>query len=200
MDNFSLLSITIVLFLIMDPIGNISSYLTLTRDIEPKRRTWVLFREMGIALLAMLIFNFIGEYIFRILNISETTVRLASGAIIFLVAFKTLFPAANSWRNNLMKGEPFIVPLAIPLLAGPGLLATIMLYADMESSVTDMLIAIFAATLAALLVLLAAPFLQKTLKNNGLLALEKLTGMVLILLGVQRFSEGIRLFLSTIDK
>jgi multiple antibiotic resistance protein len=97
-----------------------------------------------------------------------------------------------------MKGEPFIVPLAIPLIAGPGLLATIMLYADMDTTETDMFFAILIATFASLGVLLIAPFLQKTLKTNGLLALEKLMGMILILMGVQRFTEGIKLFLTTL--
>lgn len=196
MNDISLFSITVVLFLIMDSIGNISSYLSLTKDLTPQRRRWVLFREMGIALLAMLIFNFIGEYIFRLLGISQTTVRLASGAILFIVAFNVLFPTMISWRNNLMKGEPFIVPLAIPLIAGPGLLATVMLYADMDTTELDMFLAILIATVASFGVLLMAPFLQKHLKNNGLLALEKLMGMILILMGVQRFSEGIKLFLA----
>ena len=196
MNDLSLFSIAVVLFLIMDPVGNIASYLSLTRELQPKRRTWVLIREMAIALVLMLIFNFIGEYIFSLLEISEITVRLASGAILFLVAIKILFPSTNSFRSNLLKGEPFIVPLAIPLVAGPSLLATIMLYANMESSETVMLAAIFVAVFAAFLVFLLAPYIFRLLGNNGLLALEKLMGMILVLMAVQRFADGIKMFLT----
>jgi multiple antibiotic resistance protein len=128
----SLFSIALIFFLIMDPVGNVSSYLSMTKDINAKRHRWVILREMLIALAFMLLFNFIGEYIFIILDISETTVRLASGVILFLIAIKILFPTTDSLRSNLPKGEPFIFPLAVPLIAGPSLLATIMLFAHLE--------------------------------------------------------------------
>lgn len=194
MEEISLLSITVVLFLIMDPVGNIGAYLNLMRDVPPEKQKKILVREMGIALIAMLLFNYIGEYIFNILEISETTVRLSSGVILFLIAIKILFPSIDGLRNNLPTGEPFIVPLAIPLIAGPSLLATIMLYAHMESSQPVMLMAIFIATLGSFLVLLAAPKLKRLLGTNGLLALEKLMGMVLVLLAVQRFADGLQQF------
>lgn len=195
MDHSSIFSIALMLFLIIDPVGNIASYLTLMSDVDPKRRNLVLVREMGIALVLMLLANFLGEYIFDLLGISKTTVFLASGVILFLIAIKILFPTQDSFRANLPKGEPFIVPLAIPLTAGPSLLATIMLYASLEPSDLMMVAAIFAALIAATLVLFAAPVLKRLLRTNGLLALEKLMGMVLVLLAVQRLAEGIQLFL-----
>jgi multiple antibiotic resistance protein len=194
MNDLSLLSITLVLFLIMDPIGSIGSYLFLMRDVDPAKRHKILLREMGIAFIAMVIFNFIGEFIFDLLEISEITVRLASGTILFLIAIQILFPNTRSIRANLPKGEPFIIPLAIPLVAGPSLLATVMLYAHMEPSQPIMLGAIFIATLSSLVVFWAAPFLQRVLGNNGLLALEKLMGMILVLLAVQRFADGLQQF------
>ncbi|MBA3958005.1 MAG: antibiotic transporter [Parachlamydiaceae bacterium] len=196
MESMSLFSLAIMLFFIMDPIGNIASYLTLMKGVTPKRQLFLLLREMGIAFLAMIIFNYLGDYIFTILGISEITVRIASGIILFLIAIKILFPSDNSFRSNLPKGEPFIVPLAIPLIAGPSLLATIMLFSSLEASGTLMLIAIVLSTLAATFVFLIAPYLHKFLGNNGLLALEKLMGMVLILLGIQRLAEGIKLFVA----
>lgn len=190
----SILFITVMLFLIMDPIGNIASYLKLMEDIAPKRRNWILLREMGIALAAMLLFNYIGEFIFNLLEISEITVRLASGLILFLIAIKILFPSTDSLRANLPIGEPFIVPLAIPLIAGPSLLATIMLYANLEPCQSYMLAAIFMACIATYIVFLIAPTLYRLLGNNGLLAMEKLTGMILVLLAVQRIAEGVQQF------
>jgi multiple antibiotic resistance protein len=194
MEDLSLLSISLILFLIMDPIGHIGSYLKLMTGVDPRRRRWVLLREMGIALIAMLLFNCLGEYIFSLLEISDITVQLASGVILFLIAIRILFPDSRSLRNNLPQEEPFIIPLAIPLIAGPTLLATIMLYAEMVPSPFVMLGAIGIASVATLAVLWSAPFLQRILGNNGLIALEKLMGMVLVLLAVQRFADGLNAF------
>ncbi len=190
----TLFSVALVLFLIMDPIGNIGSYLGLVNDLPKKRKMWVVVREMLIALAFMILFNYIGEYIFALLGLSEATVSLSSGVILFLVAVKILFPATDSIRANLPRGEPFIIPLAIPLIAGPSLLATIMLYAHLEPSQPIMLAAIVLAWLAAIAVLLLSEPLQRILGKNGLVACERLMGMVLVLIAVQRFMEGILLF------
>lgn len=194
--DFSLLSLTVLLFIIMDPIGNIVSYLNLMEEVDPRRRQWVMLREMGIVLITMLAASLLGEYIFALLNISPTTVCLASGAILFLIAIKILFPATDSLRAHLPKGEPFIIPLAIPLLAGPSLLATVMMYSDMINGPWLMIAAIVLACLAAVAVFLMAPWLHRVLGANGLMALEKLTGMILVLLAVQRFTEGLQHFIA----
>lgn len=193
----NLFSLTVILFLIMDPIGNISSFLSLLKDLPKQKRRKIILREMLIALAAMLIFYVIGEYIFHILEINETTVRLASGIILFLVAIKILFPAIDSLRANLPQGEPFITPLAIPLIAGPSLLATVMLFARLEPSHSVMLTAIFIAWLLAVGVLLLGRRLQNLLGTNGLAACERLMGMLLVMLAVQRFAEGLHDFIKT---
>lgn len=192
-----LFNIAFTLFLIMDPLGSVSSFLSLVKEIPKKRQRWIVIREMLIALAAMLLFNEIGEYIFHILHISDVVVYLSSGLILFLVALKILFPTVDSPRANLPEGEPFITPLAIPFIAGPALLATIMLYAHEEESYLLMIAAIFAAWIAASLVLLLARFFQRILGANGLNACERLMGMILILLAIQRFTDGIRLFIQT---
>lgn len=188
-------TLSLMLFLIMDPIGNISSYLNLVKEIPVSRQRWIILREMLIALAAMILFNEIGEFIFNALQISDVSVRLASGLILFLVALKILFPSIDSPRANLPKGEPFVIPLAIPLIAGPALLATIMLYARILPDQSTMLAAIFIAWLAAAFVLYFASSLKKILGANGLMACERLMGMVLILLAIQRFAEGVQLFI-----
>lgn len=193
----SFLNIVLILFLIMDPVGNISSFIDQLKSIAPAKRKLVIVREMLIALVAMIIFNYVGEFIFKILNVSETTVRITIGVILFLVAIKIMFPGLDGMRNNLPTEEPFINPLAIPLIAGPSLLATIMLFAHIEPSQPHMLFAIFTAWFAALLVLLAGSFLQRILGNNGLIACERLMAMVLALLAIQRFLEGIRQFVKS---
>lgn len=180
----------------MDPVGNISSFLNLLKDLPKEKRRKIIIREMLIALAAMVVFNFLGEYIFNILQISETTLKLTSGAILFLVAIKILFPSIDSLRANLPAGEPFITPLAIPLIAGPSLLATIMLFAHFEPSQSKMLAAIIIAWFFAAIVLLLGRRLQNVVGINGLMACERLMGMVLVMLAIQRFAEGLQQFVS----
>ncbi len=191
----SLLSLSLILFLIMDPFGNISSYLYMVEGIPPKRKAWIVIREMLIALAFMLVFYFLGEKLFEILDIDDTTVRFTSAVILFLTAIKILFPTTDSLRANLPKGEPYVVPLAVPLIAGPSLLATIMLFAHLEHSRPYMLEAIFISWFFATLVLLLAPFLKRLLTDNGLMAFERLMGMILVMMAIQRFLEGIKRFI-----
>lgn len=193
----SLFNIALVLLLIMDPIGNISSYQSMVKELDSRRQTWIVFREMIIALLVMIGFNYLGEFIFDFLDLSETTVRLSSGVILFLIAVKILFTAPDSLRANLPKGEPFIFPLAVPLIAGPGLMATIMLYAHLEPYQSIMLIAILIAWGLSALILFFSNTIKRVLGTNGLMACERLIGMVLVLIAVQRFLEGILLFWAT---
>lgn len=196
----SIFNIALVLFLIMDPIGNIASYQSLVKELDPKRQHRIILREMLIALAVMIGFNYLGEYIFDLLELSETTVRLSSGIILFLIAIKILFTAPDSPRANLPQGEPFVFPLAVPLIAGPALLATIMLYAHLEPYQSVMLGAILIAWLASVIILYFSPIIKRVLGQNGLMALERLLGMVLVLIAVQRFLEGIFLFWSTQPK
>lgn len=196
----TLFSIALVLFLIMDPIGNVSSYLKLVENHTIRRQRRILIREMFIALFAMIVFNYLGEVIFGLLQISEPTVRLASGLILFLIALQILFPTLNSIRNNLPKEEPFIIPLAIPLIAGPSVLATIMLFAHMEASQSVMLIAILLAWSLSFIILYFARFLSKVLGVNGLMACERLMGMVLVLLAIQRFLDGVEQFVASLSQ
>lgn len=193
----SLFSITLVLFFIMDPIGNISSYLNLVKELDPKRQKWVIFREMLIALAVMIGFNYLGEVFFDLLNLSETTVRVSSGVILFLIGVKILFTAPDSLRAGLPQGEPFIFPIAVPLIAGPGLMATIMLFAHLEPLQSIMLIAILISWACAATVLFFSSTIKRVLGENGLMACERLIGMVIVLIAVQRFLEGILLFWQT---
>ena len=193
----NLFTVTIILFLIMDPIGNISSFLKQLEHIPKQKQFKIVIREMLIALGIMLFFNLLGESIFSVLELSDPTLELASGALLFLVAIKILFPSVDSLRANLPTGEPFITPLAVPLIAGPSLLATIMLFARLVPSASISLLAILFAWIMAVVVLLAGSRLQRLIGTNGLMACERLMGMVLIMLAIQRFAEGIQEFVKT---
>lgn len=193
-----LFTLIVILFLIMDPIGNIASFLQMVEELPPRRLRWIVFREMLIALAFMLAFNFLGEFIFIILQLDKQTVEISSAVILFLTAIKILFPTANSLRANLPKGEPFIIPLAVPLIAGPSLLATIMLLAHLQTSLLSMLVAILIAWAAAMIILLYSRQIQSILGKNGLMAGERLTGMLLVMLAVQRGMEGIEEFIRSL--
>lgn len=196
----SILSLTIVLFLIMDPIGSVSSFNKTLETVAPARRRWVIAREMLIALFLMLVFNTIGEGLFSFLQVSETTVRLASGVILFFGALRILFPPAVEPEIKLPEGEPFIVPLAIPGVAGPALLATIMLFARITIGFTPMFIAILIAWGLSFAILFFSKRLTKIFGHSGLMACERLMGMILVLMAIQRFMDGIQLFVDTLPK
>ena len=191
----TLFFLVLVLFLIMDPFGNAKSFVTYLEGIKPQRQRFIIFREMLIALFLMVVFSFLGEKIFSILGVSSVTQYLASGVILFLVAIKIIFPKAKEpLEPRLLTPEPFLVPFAVPMIAGPALLATIMVYASTEPSIGIMLAGIFIAWALTALVLLSSPFLIRIVGNSGLIACERLMGMVLVLLAVQRFLEGVILF------
>ena len=119
-----MIAATVLLFLIMDPLGNLPIFMSVLKHLEPKRRRVVLIRELLIALILMLIFLFAGEKILAFLNLRTETVSISGGIILFLIAIKMIFPTPESNVTGLSAGEePFLVPLAIPLVAGPSILA-----------------------------------------------------------------------------
>lgn len=189
------ITITLILFLIMDPLGKISSFLSVLQPIPLSEQKRIIFREMLIALGFMVAFFYIGDFILYVFEVSETAVNLTAGMILFLVAIKILFPGSKGERiHGHFGASPFIVPLAIPLIAGPALLATIMLFSGREGSIV--LPAIILAWLIASILLYYSSFLSRTLGRNGLLALEQVMGMILVLLSIQRFMEGVKLLVS----
>ncbi|CAI2944881.1 hypothetical protein ECAZ01_03589 [Escherichia coli] len=123
-----IISATVLLILIMDPLGNLPIFMSVLKHTEPKRRRAIMVRELLIALLVMLVFLFAGEKILAFLSLRAETVSISGGIILFLIAIKMIFPSASGNSSGLPAGEePFIVPLAIPLVAGPTILATLML-------------------------------------------------------------------------
>lgn len=192
----TLFFLSLVLFLIIDPIGNVSTYSRLMRGVAPEKRNWIAFREMGIALLVMILFNILGEILFHFLGLSEFGLRFASGLILFLIALKILFPSKDNIRNQEFPGDPCVFPLAIPLLAGPATLATIMLYAHLEPSQPLMIGAILLAWAASSAILFFSSSFTRVLGASGLAACERLMGMILILLSIQRMATAIQLFLT----
>ncbi len=188
-----LFNIAFSLFILMDPIGNIPLYIAFLKEIPVKRQRVIIFREMIIALGVIILFNFIGEGLMRFLSIAESTVQIAGGIILFIIAIRMVFPNGKNANLDIAKGsEPFIVPLAIPLVAGPSVLAAVMIYSRQEQRKTIMVTAIVFAWSISLLILLTSPFLKKILGSRGITACEKLMGLILTLIAVQMFMSGIK--------
>jgi multiple antibiotic resistance protein len=195
METMTLLSLAFSLFLLMDSIGNIPCYITFLKHIPPKRQSFIIFREMIIALLIIVLFMFLGDGLMLFLHIEHDTLQIAGGIILFLICLKMIFPPATDSNEKLPKeSEPFIVPLAIPLIAGPSVLATVIIYAkQVDTSV--LMGAILISWAASLLVLLSSSILQKILGWKGIIAIERLMGLVLALIAIQMFLSGISSFI-----
>lgn len=190
----TILSAALLLFLVMDPLGNIPLFLTALKNVAPERRTMVIFRELMIALLLMVIFLFSGQAFLSALHISESALTATGGVILFLIALKMIFPP-DTHDQHKNEEEPFIVPLAIPYVAGPSALATLLLISNSEPGRwVDWLIALLAAWVVTGAILLMAGPLAKVLHNRGLIAIERLMGMILIAIAIQMLLDGIAEF------
>jgi multiple antibiotic resistance protein len=192
----TLFSIAFSLFLLMDSFGNIPFYISLLKELEPRRQRIVIVREMLIALAVIILFTFLGEGLMHFLNIEDDTIQIAGGIILFLLCLKMIFPASYTPVHIPHKpaAEPFIVPLAIPLVAGPGVLASVMIYTKQETNEWLMIQAIMLAWGASLIVLLTSSLLKNILGEKGITAIERLMGLVLTLIAVQMFLSGISTF------
>jgi len=189
MDVFSA---AVMLFLIMDPLGNLPIFASILRHIEPKKRRRVLIRELVFALVIMLLFLFAGEAILNFLNLRSESVSIAGGIILFLIAIRMIFPQPGGVVGLAAGEEPFIVPMAIPLMAGPSVLAALILLAHTDSTrMMDWTIALLAAWGASAVILLFYKVFTKLLGEKGLTAVERLMGMVLVMISVQMFLDGI---------
>lgn len=192
----TLYSATITLILIMDPLGNIPLFLTVLNNVDPKRRQWIILRETFIAFLILTLFLFFGQYMLEGMHISEPALQISGGIILFLIAIRMIFPDHSQDDKPQVQGEPLIVPLAIPLIAGPSTMTMVMLLAnqapyDMGRWFVALTIAWFVTTF----ILVFADILRKILGERGLTAIERLMGMILTTMAVQMFLTGFEQFL-----
>jgi MarC family membrane protein len=175
----------------MDAIGNIPIFISLLKKLPAKRQRFIILRELTIALITMLLFYFSGNFFLSSLGISDQTVSISGGIILMLIALKMIFPSQQESTQGPLDTEPFIVPLAIPLIAGPAILATVMIYSRQGIVVHHAVISICIAWALSTLILILAPSLQKVLGQRGIDALERLMGLILMLLAIQMFLNGV---------
>jgi multiple antibiotic resistance protein len=191
------MSAAILLFLIMDPLGNIPIFLSLLKDVSPKRRRVVMARELLIALGVLLMFLMGGQWILHLLQLRQESISIAGGIVLFLIGIRMVFPPAEGGIfGKAGEGEPFIVPLAIPGVAGPSAMAALLLLTNTQPGRNaDWAIALLCAWLATAIILLSSTYLFRWLGESVLTALERVMGMLLIALSVQMFLGGIAAYL-----
>ena len=196
-SSITTLSAGIMLFLILDPLGNIPVFLSLLKNVAPQRRRYVLVRELVIALVTLFLILFCGSTVLRLMQLRIESVSIAGGIVLFLIGVKMVFPPREGGIfGDMAGGEPFIVPMAIPGVAGPSAMAALMLMANSQPGRTaDWSIALFCAWLATALILLASTWLFRLLGQSVLSAIERLVGMLLVALSVQMFLDGISAYM-----
>lgn len=193
MDQHPIFTMSLALFLLMDSIGNVPLYISFLKQLPTKRQTTIILRELLIALVVIYAFYFGGNYFLRVLSISQETIQISGGIILFLISLKMIFPVKKEATETFDK-EPFIVPLAIPLVAGPAVLALVMIYSHQGFSMIEVVSSIAIAWVASTAILILSPLFNKVLGPKGLTALERLMGLVLTLLAIEMLLDGISAF------
>ena len=192
----TLVSATILLFFVMDPLGNIPLFITALKSVPPERQRLVIARELVIALVLMVLFLFAGRLLLDALHISAPALTIAGGVILLLIALRMIFPSAEHSLEEAVRGEPFIVPLAIPYTAGPSALATeLLLMQQAPERWPVWLAAVGLAWLASSTILFFSGALRQRLGHRGLVAIERLMGMLLITVAIDMLLGGVRVFL-----
>jgi multiple antibiotic resistance protein len=193
-----ILTIALTFWILMNSFGNIPLFISVLQEIPPQKSRIIVVRELLIALALILFFSVFGNSIFQAMGIKQSSVQMAGGIILFVISIKMVFPAAHKESSESRpKSEPFIVPLAVPLVAGPSVLSAAMVYGN-QTVWWQLLIAITLAWVATVVVLLAALPIKNVLGQRGLLACERLMGLLLTIMAVEIFSEGISQFLSSV--
>ncbi|MBI4192159.1 MAG: MarC family protein [Betaproteobacteria bacterium] len=193
--DISFSSAIVILLLVMDPVGNIPLFVSLLRDLDPARRNLVIVRECAIAFAVLLLFVVSGRFLLDLLGLSESSLNIAGGVILFLIALRMIFRGSEPIFGEQIQGEPFIVPLAVPAIAGPTAIATVILLASSAPQrLAEWIVALTAATAVTLALLLFAEKISKLVGARGLLAFERLMGLILTAVAVEMLLRGIEAF------
>ena len=194
MMNYTFLSATILLVLITDPIGNIPIFAHALRHVAPARRPWVILREILIAFVLLLTFMFVGERFLQVMNLSELALQIGGGVILFLIALRMVFPPPESHEPEQIM-EPLIVPLAVPAVAGPSALATVLLLVSQQPERRMEWIGALCVTMAvSAVVLVSSEWIQRIIGTRLVVAVERLMGLVLVSVAIEMMLRGIKTF------
>ena len=193
--NYTFWSATILLVLITDPIGNIPIFANALKHVAPERRARVILREILIAFALLLTFMFVGESFLEVMNLSELSLQIGGGVILFLIALRMVFPPPHGTEVELV-GEPLIVPLAVPAVAGPSALATVLLLVSHQPEKRlEWIAALCVTMLVSAVVLVSAERIQRLIGDRLVLAMERLMGLVLVAVAIEMMLGGAKVFI-----
>lgn len=192
-------SAAVTLFLIMDPLGNLPVLLSLLRDETPRRRFLITLRELLFAYAVLLVFLFGGQAFLNLFDLKQESMSIAAGIVLFLIAIRMIFPPLKGGiMGDTPPGEVFFVPLAVPLIAGPSTLATLVLMVRQDPERLGVwFLAMTIAWAATAAIMLMGNVFYRLLRERGLIALERLMGMLLVVIAVQMLLDGVADFMAS---
>jgi small neutral amino acid transporter SnatA (MarC family) len=197
--RYTFLSAVILLLLVADPLGNIPLFVAALRSVAPARKPMVILRECLIAFAILLLFMFFGNNFLELLGLTDVSLQIGGGVILFLIALRMVFPVPEGIFGMAPDGEPFIVPLAIPALAGPSALGTVLLLVSRDPArLFEWIAALTVAMLISATVLVFSGHLQRLLGDRALIAVERLMGLVLTAIAVEMILKGVRIFIGEV--
>jgi MarC family membrane protein len=192
MDH-SFLSAFILLLLVLDPFGSLPVFIPIMRGVPRERRAWVAVREVGIAFAVLVAFMFLGNGFLNVMRLSERSLEVAGGVILLMVAIRMIFSHEGGVYGVPEGKEPFIFPLAVPLLAGPSAMATVLLLASRQPDRMGAWIGALACAMAVSgLVLVGCARIRRWLGDSVVSAFEKLMGLVLTAVAVEMILAGLK--------
>jgi multiple antibiotic resistance protein len=187
-----------IFFIIANPIGNSPTIIALIKDHPLRKQQSILFRESMFAMLLAIFFLFLGEAFLGSLHIETYALTVSGGILLFIVALKMIFSSGSENKSDKPQPDPFIVPIATPLISGAGLMTMLMLYSQQEANDFKVLAAILLAWVGITGVLVMAPYLQIFLGKRGLAALEQLMGMLLAMIAMELIVNGSSMFITVL--
>ena len=194
------ISATVLLILITDPLGNIPIFISALQRVQPNRRSKVIFRECAIAFAVLLFFMLFGRSFLGLLHLTDQSLRVAGGVILFMIAVRMIFPQGGTVEGEGHEPkEPFIVPIAIPMIAGPSAMATVMLIVNRSpNKLLEWIGALAITILATLVVFLSSIKIKEVLGEQVILAIERLMGLLLCSLAVEMLLGGMAAYLKPV--
>lgn len=197
----SFASAVVILLLVTDPIGNIPLFVALLRPVAPQRRVWVILRECAIATAVLVVFVLFGRWLLELFGLSDLSLTLAGGVILFLIAVRMIFRSSEGIFGESPSGEPLIVPLAIPSIAGPAAIATVVLLVSRAPQrMSEWLAAVAVAMAVTLAALLLAERISRWVGERALIAFERLMGLLLTAIAVEMLLRGIEGFVRHLQR
>lgn len=188
-------SVAVTLFFIMDPLGNVPVFNAILSGFDSAKRTKIMARELFLALVILFLFLFAGNAMLGFLGLSQSSLSIAGGILLFIISLRMIFPRTSAADEIEGSDDPFLVPLAVPMIAGPSTIAILLLLGSSQPDrMGEWSISLLLAWAATTILLVASPYLMRVLGNRGARALERLMGMILVILATQMLLNGIRDF------